>query len=76
MQTPNEQITSWIDDAVQDILSFISSSESIQVELTIAGLCVMFSFIVYIVTKVANDIDSNEYIVFEHEENDEQEIKG
>lgn len=76
MQTPNEQITSWIDDAVQDILSFISSSESIQVELTIAGLCVMFSFIVYIVTKVASDIDSNEYIVFEHEENDEQEIKG
>ena len=68
MQTPNEQIAAYIDEVVQSVISFVTSSHMTQIELTIAGLCVMFTFIVYIVTKVINDVDSSEYIDFEHEE--------
>jgi len=68
MQTPNEQIAAYIDEVVQSVISFVTSSHVYQIELTIAGLCVMFTSIVYIVTKVVNDVDSSEYIDFEHEE--------
>ena len=68
MQTSSEQITVYISEKIQHIFSLVTSSHLAQVELTVAGLVVMFSFIVYIVTKVINNVDTNEYIEFEHEE--------
>lgn len=63
MQTPNEQISQFIDEQVQDLIQFVTDPSVVQIEITMIGLLIMLLIIGNMVLNTINHINegSNEY---------------
>ncbi len=70
MKTPNEQISEYIDRAVQGAISFVTEPSNVQVELTFLSLAIIMTFIGYVILTVIDNTGDHEYIDFGYEDED------
>ena len=70
MKTPNEQISEYIDRAVQEAVSFVTEPSNVQIELTFLSLAIIMTFIGYVILTVIDNTGSHEYIDFRYEDED------
>lgn len=70
MKTPNEQISEYIDRAVQGVVSFVTEPSNVQVELTFLSLAIFLTFIGYVILTVIDTTGAHEYIDFGYEDED------
>lgn len=70
MKTPNEQISEYIDKAVQGVISFVTEPSNVQVELTFLSLAIIMTFFGYVILTMIDNAGGHEYIDFEYEDED------